>query len=192
MRERAWLGGSAFAALVGAHALAYLFAAPDHHDRADLLHATGHGDWSNLFVFAGAALLASLVALGNRWASPTDRAVPTGRLLTHAWRRLLPLQVFGFIGLECAERALSGGSALAALGEIPVVLGIVLQIAAALVCAGLLAAFTRLVRRLRGTTAPKHVPVRTIHGSPRSPVFPRSIARSAWNLRGPPALLRSH
>jgi cytochrome bd-type quinol oxidase subunit 2 len=189
-RERAALAGSAFAALVGAHALTYLLAAPAHHDRAELLHETGHGSWTSMFIVAGAALLAGVVALSNRWASPSDRDVPLGSLFRFAWRRLVPLQMFGFVGLEIAERAFAHGSPQVALTEPVVLLGLLLQLVSALLCGVLLVLFTRLVRKLRArrispraTASPHIAPSSRVH-------IPRSAARNAWNVRGPPVVSR--
>ena len=186
MRERGWLWGSAFAALVGAHALTYFLAAPAHHDRAELLHDTGHGSWTSVFILAGAALVAAIVALSNRWASPSDCAVPLGHLTRFAWKRLVPLQVIGFVALECAERSFAHGSPSEALSEPLVLWGLVIQVLAALGCGLFLAAFTRLVRKLRaaGRRHEKRTfvaPVALV-----DLVVPRSAARRSWNPRGPP------
>ena len=190
-RERIWLWASAFAALVGAHALTFWVAAPDHHDRAELLHETGHGSWTSLFVLAGAAFVAAIVALGNRWASPSDRAVPYGRLIRFAWKRLAPLQVAGFVALECTERAFAHGSPLEALSEPLVLWGLALQVLAALLCGLLLAAFTRLVRRLREAGARHERRTAVEFAAPSDFIVPRSVARRAWSPRGPPPLPRS-
>ena len=193
IRERLWLGGSAFAAVVGAHALTFFLAAPAHHDRADLLHETGHGSWTNMFILAGALFLGALVAFGSRWASPSDRDVRPTTLFTHAFKRLLPLQAVGFLALESAERLFEQSSALEALSEPIVWLGVAVQVVAALVCALLLVAFTRLVRRiLRASTA---FTPRAAAPQPRTPkrasLVPKSVASLAWNLRGPPPAPRS-
>ena len=190
-RERVLLWGSAFAALVGAHALTFFLAAPDHHDRAELLHETGHGSWTSLFILAGAAFVAAIVALANHWASPRDRAVPLGHLIRFAWMRLVPLQVIGFIALECTERAVAHGSPLEALSEPLVLWGLALQVLAALACGLLLAAFTRLVRRLRAAGV-RHGPRTAVEfAAPTDVIVPRSVARDAWSPRGPPPLPRS-
>jgi hypothetical protein len=191
-RERAWLWGSAFAALVGAHALTFFLAAPDHHDRAELLHETGHGSWTSIFILAGAAFVAAIVALGNRWASPRDRAIPLPRLIRFAWKRLVPLQVAGFIALECTERAFAHGSPLEAISEPLVLWGLALQVLAALACGLLLAVFTRLVRRLRASGV-RHEPAAAAaeFTAPTDVIVPRSVSRRAWSPRGPPLLPRS-
>lgn len=190
-RERLLLGGSAFAALVGAHALTFFLAAPAHHERADLLHETGHGSWTSAFILAGAAFVAALVALANRWASPRDRTLPLGRLLRYAWTRLLPLQVFGFVTLECTERSFAHGSALSALSEPLVLGGIALQVLAALACGLLLVAFTRLVRRLRVARSRHQARPVVVSIAPTNVVVPRSAVRGAWDPRSPPLHPRS-
>lgn len=189
-RLRGWLGASAFAAIVAAHALTYLLAAPSHHDRAQLLHETGHGSWTSMFIVAGAALLGGLIAFAARWASP-DRPVSNRRLFSYAGKRLVPLQIAGFLVLECAERAFEHGSALSAVTEPLVLVGVFVQAVVALGCAFLLVAFTRLVRRLRTALVPAPSGDRILVPSHRSPHIPRSVARLAWNLRGPPLLPRS-
>jgi hypothetical protein len=190
-RQRWWVGGSAFSGLIAAHALSYLVVAPDHHERSELLHATGHGNWDTLFVLAGALFIAGFFALSNLWASPTDRDVPLRRLYRYAWTRLVPLQIAGFVALEAGERLWSGGALSDLTGEPAFLLGVALQVVVAFACGLLLVAFTRLVRALRGasgTTRRREVP--TV--SPSSAVLiPTSPARSAWNSRGPPRLLRS-
>ena len=186
IRERAALAGSAFAAIVGAHALTYLLAAPGHDHRAELLRETGHGSWTNVFILAGAALIAALVALANRWASPRDRDAPPGRLLRIAWSRLVPLQIVGFIGLESAERIFAHGSPLEALTEPLVLWGIVVQAVAALVCGLLLVAFTHLVRRLRSCSARLTSESSTLDFIATQIFVLRSVSRRAWNVRGPP------
>ena len=190
-RVRGWLGASAFSALVAAHALTYFLAAPDHHDRARLLHDTGHGSWTSTFILAGAALVAGLIVFAGRWASPADRDAPPRKLFAYASKRLVPMQIVGFLGLEGAERALDHASALSILSEPLILLGVVLQIVVAAGCALLLVAFTRLVRKLRGARARVSESARLSVGERRAPYIPRSVARLAWNLRGPPPLLRS-
>jgi hypothetical protein len=190
-RERGSLGGSAFAALVGAHALTYFVAAPSHHDRAELLHETGHGSWTSVFILAGAALVAALVALSNRWASPRDRDVPPARLLRFAWTRLVPFQILGFIALECAERAFAHGSLINAATEPVVLLGVGVQIVAAIGCGLLLVAFTRLVRRLRANGERLDTHAASTFLPPHDVVLPCSATGRAWNVRGPPLIPRS-
>lgn len=190
-RERVWLWGSAFAALVGAHALTFFLAAPGHHERAELLHETGHGSWTSTFVLAGAALVAALVALGCRWASPRDRAVPFGHLTRFAFKRLMPLQVVGFVALESVERSLAHGSPIEALSEPLVLWGVALQVLAALGCGLLLAAFTRLVRRLRATGVRLQPRPAAEFAARLDIIVPRSVSRRAWSPRGPPPLPHS-
>lgn len=189
-RERGWLGGTAFAGLIGAHALSYLIVAPGHHHREELLHATGHGNWTTLFLLAGAAFLAALVALSNTWASPRDRDLPLGRLYRCAWTRLVPLQVVGFVGMETLERSLGHGGALAPLSERAVLLGIVLQVVVAVVCGLLLVGFTRLVRLLRTRSQKPRGQTSLLPGS-SVVLAPDSVAGRPWNPRGPPLVFRS-
>jgi hypothetical protein len=189
--RRVWLAGGAFAGLVVAHCLSYVAVAPEQHHRQDLLHSTGHGDWNNVWLLAGALFVAALIGFGGRWAAPNDRAVPLRNLYRYAWIRLVPAQVIGFMLLEGLERSSSDGS-LADMWSEPVVLwGIVLQVVIALAGGFLLVGFTHLVRALRKASEPAHgrVPLQVPCSS--AVLVPPSAASRAWNSRGPPTLLRS-
>jgi hypothetical protein len=184
--RRVWIGGAALAGLVGAHMLGYLLAAPDHHERASLLHETGHSNWTNPLLFVGAIFIAALISFSQSWAGPRAESASVHRIVTRTAMRLLPVQAIGFVILEMTERAWSdGASAFGVFGEKAVLFGLVLQVLTALVCALLLVVFSRIVRSLRKTSV-KHAAEPAPSATYSFVGVPTSIARCAWNLRGPP------
>ncbi|MGH2747079.1 MAG: hypothetical protein ACRDKB_04035 [Actinomycetota bacterium] len=188
LRMRAWLGGLALGGAAAAHALAYVVAVPDPHQREAVLHATaGHGYWIAFVPVAVGALVAGLCGL---ILSADGRATATS-LFRRTAARLVPLQVFGFVAIEVTERAFTGTGPWEVLQEPAVLIGIVLQALVALVGAGLLVAFRAAIDRLRGSrrrpaSLPWSPPLSfvTQHLGP-----PASPAAGGAGLRGPPVVV---
>jgi hypothetical protein len=173
-----WTGGIAGAGVLVTHWLSYRMAVPDAHHRADVLHATGHAHWPVLSVvgltpFTVASLHACV------------RGLPVGRGRSPA-PRLAVLQAAAWTVLEVGERAAAGR--LATLDDHGVVLiGLVVQVAVALVGA----AFVRLAVRAVAALARRRAAPRA---RPRSIALPGQSTDArrvltpvgAHGLRGPP------
>ena len=168
--RRLLLIGLSLVGLLGAHFLAFVFAAPHVHERTELLTATGHGSWLPLTIAALTSVLISSLRTG-------------GSGLT----QLALLQTTGFVAMEMTERI--GTHSLDQLvGESAFHLGLVLQIFVALL-------ITLLVRYARTVVVFLKGRIGDPPGSGSSPPlrhhishvgYLTSVARSAWNLRGPP------
>lgn len=198
MRSRArplagvWLAALAFAGLLAGHFLGYLAAAPDAHSRADLLASTGHGSHGLLESAGLAAGLAALIALVAMQVRGRDQAPAGGGSMVKVGLLLWVLQCAGFTALELFER---GGLAhgLGHLAQEPAfILGLVAQIVVALLATSLIwllvatvdALLRYLTRRTRRSTSLSLVFVTRRGSAP-------SVARRAWNLRGPPTISAS-
>ncbi len=182
-----WLALLAFGGLLGGHALSYFAVAPDGHTRAELLRATGHGSHDFFVTWGLAAAAAGFIGiigahLRSGWESGCrEHSIPrTGSLL---W----VMQTAGFVLLEATER----GYGLHDLGELlhepGFLLGLVAQAVVALVAAGLvflLRASVDAIRRL--LAAPEGAATVRPQRLPAFYAFASSVARAAWNLRGPP------
>lgn len=184
LRTRAWLGGLALGGAAAAHALAYVVAVPDPHQREAVLHATGHGYWIAFVPVAVGALVAGLCGL---ILSADGRATATS-LFRRTAARLVPLQVFGFVAIEVTERAVAGTAPAEIFQEPAVLIGIVLQALVAIVGAGLLVAFRAAIDRLRGS---RRRAVARASSPPLSFVTqhlgpPASPAAGGAGSRGPP------
>lgn len=191
MRTRAPIGLIAGAAMLGSHWLAYLLAAPDSHARAHLMEVTGHGYWPMAAGLAVAALVASLFGFVSHRLSADGISSSRARIFAHALPRTLVLQVGGFFALEVIERALVGHDVgIATLLESTFVIGVGIQIVAALLTALLLVgvayAVDRLIaRRSRpASTELISLPLVSLIASPT--LIP---ATGGLSLRGPPSLL---
>ncbi|GAC1322891.1 MAG: hypothetical protein NVSMB16_16690 [Acidimicrobiales bacterium] len=179
------MGGAA--GVVLAHALAYLIAIPDSHERAAELVVSGHGYWPVAVAFAVAASLVAVAgsalhgyvagADGSRLAGSRS----TARLGLAAW------QVGLFVTMEVSERLCSGVDPSGLTAQPEFVAGLLLQVVVAFALEGLLHGVAAVVehlvvnaRRLCGQAGPlRRWPL----------VKPRSIA--GWigrtsPSRGPP------
>jgi hypothetical protein len=138
--ERMWLGGLAAAGVVVAHSLTYVFAAPDPHARQRLLDATGHRYFTWVTALALGALVAGLA--GGTIKRIRGNRHERSAVGTFAWAAaaLVLLQVFGFIGLEAAERYVAGGAPWQLFADPVVAIGCAIQVLVALVGALLLLA----------------------------------------------------
>lgn len=191
MRTRPPIALIAGAAMLGSHWLAYLLAAPDSHARAHLLEVTGHGYWPVAAGLAIAALVASLfVFVGNRLGADGDISSSKARIFAHALPQTLALQVGGFFALEVIERVLVGHNVgFATLLESTFVIGIGIQIVAALFTALLLVGVAYAVeqliaRRSRPASTPLiSIPLASLIAAPS--LVP---ATGGLSLRGPPSL----
>jgi hypothetical protein len=175
--------------MIASHWLAYLLASPDPHSRAHLLQATGHGYWPSASWLAAGVAIAGLGSfIGGRIAPVVRKS--RGAIFRHALPRFLILQVGGFVALEFGERILAGHSVgMATLFESTLLIGLVVQVVAAVAASLLLVAIAFVVDRLF-----RVAPSRTRRTSTTRPLVSlisavRLVpATGAHSLRGPPAL----
>lgn len=188
VRTRAFLILIAGAAMVGAHWLAYLLAAPDAHDRAALLTATGHGYWPLAAALAVAAVFVGFAGfIGDRIAPEVRTSRP--RIFSTALPKLLVLQTTGFVLLEVTERVVAGHALEASTFLGPTMLiGLVVQIGAALLSATLLALVVCVIAHF--TARPPRVRRTSVVPGILSlvPAARPLVAAGTHTLRGPPSL----
>lgn len=186
--SRLLLGGLAAAGVLVAHGVAYLLAIPNPSLRQQVLESTGHG--SRIFLIA-AALGVAVAGLARLALGPPDDRVTGRGAFTFAAPRLAVLQVAGFALLEFTERWYAHADLAHTLAEPAVVIGLVLQIVAALVGSAivrLLAAAICRLTRLRGVTAARARDA----ARPRCRIWVPavSLASGGATLRGPPGHAR--
>jgi hypothetical protein len=141
-RDRRWpVGGLAFGGIVVTHVLAYRAVEHGHGARQALLDETGHRLWPWVATLGVAGAVAALGAHTARAArSPHHtRGVPFFFLVT--------VQTGGWLLLETFERLAFGGGH-ASLLDTPMVVGLLVQVAVALVATLLLALVAGVVRFL--------------------------------------------
>jgi len=142
--------GAATAGLVLGHALAYLIAIPDPHERGFALQRAGHAYLPALDQAAMMLAIAGVAAVVVRaFARKGDGATERfGRLAA----LLVLVQTFAFAGQEVLERLVSG----APLGELAhdqiLVIGVLVQVLVAIVAAGVLWLLARTSSRLAATS----------------------------------------
>jgi hypothetical protein len=187
VRTRLWLGGLAAGGVAAAHILAFIVAAPDPVRRGRLLEATGHAAWPLVVSVAMAALVVALARFAVGRIHRSDRP-PAGALWRLTVGRLMALQTLGFVGLEAVERLASGHGLGGFLGEPVVLIGVALQVLAALAATALLVLLAHLVDCLTDLLRALPRPPRALARPgawdgilPR----PRLVAGPA-NPRGPP------
>ena len=138
--------GAAAAGLVLGHALAYLIAIPDPHERAFALQQAGHAylpalDQAALMLAIAGVVAVVVRAFGGRPGGATERF---DRLAT----LLVVVQTSAFAGQEVLERLVSG----APLGELAhdqiLVIGVLVQVFVAIVAAAVLWLLARTSSRL--------------------------------------------
>lgn len=183
-----WLALLALGGLLSGHLASYTVVAPDAHERARLLASTGHSAHSLSGTVALAALLAGVIGVACHLvrARSTRRVAPLNRARVAAF--LWVLQTAGFVALETWERGHGLAGLPHLLHEPPFLVGLVAQLAVALVAT----AVVLLVRATVGALLRLFV---VPCGDSEAPALepapawaPRaSVARAAWNLRGPPS-----
>ena len=187
-----WLVLLALGGLLAGHLASYFVVAPDAHERAELLALTGHAEHSLFGTVAVAAGVAALIGIfTQRLRTRRDRgllAVPRARLAAVLWA----MQTAGFVLLEGWERGHGLGGVTELLQEPAFLVGLVAQLAVALVAAAIVllvrATADALLRFLFDPPRESLTPV----SFTRTDAGPRlSVARAAWNLRGPPSPARS-
>ena len=180
--------GAAAAGLVLGHALAYLIAIPDPHQRAFALQRTGHAYLPALdqavmmLAIAGAATIV-VRAFSRKGDRATERF---GRLAA----LLVVVQTCAFAGQEVLERLVSG----AALGELAhdqiLVIGVIVQVVVAIVAAAVLWLLARTSSRLAATSVIRvrlHRE-RTMLAPPVTERLPHALLlATAGSIRAPPS-----
>lgn len=186
MKGRAPLGLISAAAILGAHWVAYLLAAPDPHERTQLLLSTGHGYWPVAVTLAVAAGVFGLFSFVSHRVGPERHSSRTS-IFAYALPRFLVLQVGGFAAMEVAERVASGHSFGASdLLATTFLVGIAIQVLASFLTALFLVLIAFVVERFTTTltptcTTPAPRPLVSLVSTPR--LVP---ATGAHTLRGPP------
>lgn len=188
----AWLVLLALAGLLAGHLASYFVVAPDAHERAELLAVTGHSEHGLFGTMALAAGVAAVIGIFmqsvRRRCRRSGGSASRARVATLLWA----VQTAGFVALETWER----GHGLAGIHELvhepAFLIGLVAQLAVALVATALVLlvrataeALLRLFAAPAGETEPAIFPA-SATSRPR-----KSVARAAWNLRGPPSPLGS-
>lgn len=183
-----WLALLALGGLLAGHLASYFVVAPDAHERAELLAVTGHAAHGPFATLALAASFAALIGIfSQRLRARRDRgalALSRPRLAAVLWT----VQTAGFVALEAWERGHGPAGVVELLGEPAFVAGLVAQLVVALVATAVVllvratadAILRLLVRRDDAVAAV--VPFARTEPRPRT-----SVARAAWNLRGPPS-----
>ena len=173
--------------MLGAHWVAYLLAAPDPHERSQLLLSTGHGYLPLAVMLAVAGGAFGLISFVGRRMGP-ERNGSRASIFTYALPRFLVLQVGGFAAMEVAERVVSGHSfGVSDLLATTFLVGIAIQVLASFLTALFLVLIAFVVERFTATTtvptciSPAPRPLYSLVSTPR--LVP---ATGAHTLRGPP------
>ena len=182
----------ALGGLLAGHVASYFVVAPDAHERARLLAVTGHGEHGFFGTLALAATFAALIGIfTQRLRARSDRgALPLsrGRLAAALW----VVQTAGFVALETWERGHGPAGVFELVQEPAFLLGLAAQVLVALAAAAVVllvrATADALLRLLCG---PLEAPTSRVWFVPTEPRPRTSVARAAWNLRGPPSPARS-
>lgn len=180
-----WLVLLALGGLLAGHVASYFVVAPDAHQRAQLLAVTGHSEHSAFGTLALAATFAAIIGIFmERVRSRCGGRVSRPRVAALLWG----VQTAGFVVLETWERGHGVAGVTELLHEPAFLVGLLAQLVVAL-------AATAIVLLVRATAAAL---LRLLVGRPSdsgAPLFPHatrarardSVARAAWNLRGPPS-----
>lgn len=181
-----WLGLLALGGLLAGHLVSYFVVAPDVHEREELLALTGHSDHGVFGTLALAATFAAVIGLFmQRVRSRCDGAgVSRAGVALLLWA----VQTFGFVLLETWER----GHGLAGVAELvhepAFLIGLVAQVVVALVATAIVVLIRATADALLRLFAPGAGGSSCASFSSSTVVRARtSIARAAWNLRGPPS-----
>jgi len=186
-RAPIWLGGLAAFGIVAAHCVAYIMMAPEGEERALLMDATGHQFWGVVFALGLGVGVAGVSWLMVNFLHPSTAEHSKVNLFAFAAPRLMALQVGGFVLLEATERMFMGGGAHALLEPV-VIVGLVVQIAVALVAAVILSLLTRTLHALLSTSNRPSVGAERTLPRPTSRWVQPSLApgTGAGTWRGPP------
>lgn len=180
--------GFAVAGLLLGHSISYLLTFPDPYHRDLVLLRTGH-DYLPLAVEAGLALLlAGVGALLARAWSGRNRDEAEG--LASLAGTLALVQVGAFVGQEIIERLVAGWPLRGLAHDHVLSVGVVVQIAVALVGAAVLRWLARASARLvRAVVTARVAPIRPAL-IPATPVgadhHPGRFVASDPNVRAPP------
>ena len=179
--------GAAAAGLVLGHALAYLIAIPDPHQRAFALQRAGHAylpalDQAAMMLAIAGAVTVVVRAFARRRDGATERFGRVAPLL-------VVVQTCAFAGQEVLERLVSG----APLGELAhnqiLVTGMIVQVLVAFVAAGVLWLLARTSSRLAATSV-SHLRLpreRTVLALPVTERRPHALLfATAGSIRAPP------
>ena len=179
--------GTAAAGLVLGHALAYLIAIPDPHQRVFALQRTGHAYLPALDQAVLMLVVAGMAAIVVRaFAHTGDRTERFGRLA----RVLVVAQTCAFAGQEVLERLVSGAPLGGLAHDHILVTGIAVQIVVAIVAAGILWLFARTATRLAAVVAARtRLPrVRVVFALPVAARRPHGpLFAAAGSVRAPPS-----
>jgi hypothetical protein len=179
--------GTAAAGLVLGHALAYLIAIPDPHQRVFALQRTGHAYLPALDQAVLMLVVAGMAAVVVRAFSRTDeRTERFGRLA----RVLVIAQTCAFAAQEVLERLVSGAPLGGLAHDHILVTGIAVQIVVAIVAAGILWLFARTATRLAAVVAtrPRLPRVRMVFALPVTARRPHApLFATAGSVRAPPS-----
>ena len=179
--------GTAAAGLVLGHALAYLIAIPDPHQRAFALQRTGHAYIPALDQAVLMLLVAGMAAVVVRaFARAGDRTEGFGQLATI----LVVAQTCAFAAQEVLERLVSHAPLGGLAHDHILVTGIVVQVVVAIVAAAILWLFARTATRLAAVVSVRaSLPrVRVVFALPvtaRQPHAP--LFATAGSVRAPPS-----
>jgi hypothetical protein len=179
--------GTAAAGLVLGHALAYLIAIPDPHQRVFALQRTGHAYLPALDQAVLMLLVAGMAAVVVRaFADTDDRTERFGRLA----RVLVVAQTCAFAAQEVLERLVSRAPLGGLAHDHILVTGIAVQIVVAIVAAGILWLFARTATRLAAvvTARPRLPRVRVVFALPVTARRPHApLFATAGSVRAPPS-----
>jgi hypothetical protein len=179
--------GTAAAGLVLGHALAYLIAIPDPHQRVFALQRTGHEYLPALDQAVLMLVVAGMAAVVIRaFAHTGDRTERFGRLA----RVLVVAQTCAFAAQEVLERLVSRAPLGGLAHDHILVTGIAVQIVVAIVAAGILWLFARTATRLAAVTATRtRLPrVRVVFALPVTARRPHApLFATAGSVRAPPS-----
>ena len=179
--------GTAAAGLVLGHALAYLIAIPDPHQRVFALQRTGHAYLPALDQAVLMLVVAGMAAVVVRaFAHTGDRPERFGRLA----RVLVVAQTCAFAAQEVLERLVSRAPLGGLAHDHILVTGIAVQIVVAIVAAGILWLFARTAIRLAAVVATRtRLPrVRVVFALPVTARRPHApLFATAGSVRAPPS-----
>ena len=179
--------GTAAAGLVLGHALAYLIAIPDPHQRAFALQRTGHAYLPALDQAVLMLLIAGMAAVVVRaFARGGDRTEGFGRLA----RVLVVAQTCAFAAQEVLERLVSRAPLGGLAHDHILVTGIAVQVVVAIVAAAILWLLARTATRLAALIATRtRLPrIRVVFALPVMARRPHaSLFATAGSVRAPPS-----